>query len=401
MLDGAFHADVAGTARARDGASGRACWRSSAPSPRARAGLAMPARRRGQQARTRAASPRGALAAGPRRDRLAADARHRQPGLDRLVRLPRARARAHAARRDLAPRCGRRSTRSTSRSSATTCAVALATGPYSVYQDVKERCALFWGLLERTMLRDEGSSFLDAGGRSRWRTWCCGCCASASPRRDRRRGRHARPRGRGARTAAGRRRLPGLPRRGRGSRPTLQPRRALPALRARLSRHRSPPGSTRCGSARDAPTPAPRTSQPVLRLGRLIADLDFQRRRRLERRRSARCCAASRRSSRPIDTTSTSATSRLPRVAAVHSERPALRWRSPMHFAIRYLTRYHYDADVVDNLNALRVKPAAEQPPARATSSTCRLTPRCASTATSTTSAPRWSSSRSPARTGS
>jgi transglutaminase-like putative cysteine protease len=29
-----------------------------------------------------------------------------------------------------------------------------------------------------------------------------------------------------------------------------------------------------------------------------------------------------------------------------------------MNFAIRYLTQYRYDADVVDNLNALRVKPA-------------------------------------------
>jgi transglutaminase-like putative cysteine protease len=30
-----------------------------------------------------------------------------------------------------------------------------------------------------------------------------------------------------------------------------------------------------------------------------------------------------------------------------------------MNFAIRYLTRYDYDDDIVDNLNALRVKPAA------------------------------------------
>jgi len=30
-----------------------------------------------------------------------------------------------------------------------------------------------------------------------------------------------------------------------------------------------------------------------------------------------------------------------------------------MNFAIRYLTKYSYDADIVDNLNALRVKPAA------------------------------------------
>jgi uncharacterized alpha-E superfamily protein len=42
---------------------------------------------------------------------------------------------------------------------------ALVTGPYSVYQEVKERCALFWGLVERTMMRDEASSFLEAGGR--------------------------------------------------------------------------------------------------------------------------------------------------------------------------------------------------------------------------------------------
>ncbi len=32
---------------------------------------------------------------------------------------------------------------------------------------------------------------------------------------------------------------------------------------------------------------------------------------------------------------------------------------SDMNFAIRYLTKYSYDAEVVDNLNALRVKPAA------------------------------------------
>jgi transglutaminase-like putative cysteine protease len=29
-----------------------------------------------------------------------------------------------------------------------------------------------------------------------------------------------------------------------------------------------------------------------------------------------------------------------------------------MNFAIRYLTEYRYDAEVTDNLNALRVKPA-------------------------------------------
>jgi uncharacterized alpha-E superfamily protein len=42
---------------------------------------------------------------------------------------------------------------------------AVRTGPYSLYQEVKERCALFWGLVDRTMLRDEGRAFLEAGDR--------------------------------------------------------------------------------------------------------------------------------------------------------------------------------------------------------------------------------------------
>jgi uncharacterized alpha-E superfamily protein len=40
-----------------------------------------------------------------------------------------------------------------------------AGGFYSYCQDVKEHCALFWGLLDRTLLRDEGRAFLEAGGR--------------------------------------------------------------------------------------------------------------------------------------------------------------------------------------------------------------------------------------------
>jgi uncharacterized alpha-E superfamily protein len=39
------------------------------------------------------------------------------------------------------------------------------TGPYAFLQYVKERCALFWGLAERTMLEDEARAFLHAGGR--------------------------------------------------------------------------------------------------------------------------------------------------------------------------------------------------------------------------------------------
>ncbi len=43
--------------------------------------------------------------------------------------------------------------------------VRLRIAPYSVYREVRERCALFWGLTSRTMLRDEARAFLTAGGR--------------------------------------------------------------------------------------------------------------------------------------------------------------------------------------------------------------------------------------------
>ena len=42
---------------------------------------------------------------------------------------------------------------------------ALRTGPYSVYSYVKERAGLFWGVTDRTMLRDEAHAFLEAGAR--------------------------------------------------------------------------------------------------------------------------------------------------------------------------------------------------------------------------------------------
>lgn len=41
----------------------------------------------------------------------------------------------------------------------------LQTGPYSVYSYVKERAALFWGLAQATMQRDDAHAFLIAGGR--------------------------------------------------------------------------------------------------------------------------------------------------------------------------------------------------------------------------------------------
>lgn len=41
----------------------------------------------------------------------------------------------------------------------------LRRGPYSVCTHVKERSALFWGLVARTMQKDEARAFLEAGGR--------------------------------------------------------------------------------------------------------------------------------------------------------------------------------------------------------------------------------------------
>ena len=42
---------------------------------------------------------------------------------------------------------------------------AFRTGPYSVYAYIRERCGQFWGVTERTMLRDEAYAFLQAGAR--------------------------------------------------------------------------------------------------------------------------------------------------------------------------------------------------------------------------------------------
>jgi uncharacterized alpha-E superfamily protein len=44
-------------------------------------------------------------------------------------------------------------------------AASLRTEPYAIFQYVKERCALFWGLASRTMLKDDAQAFLQAGGR--------------------------------------------------------------------------------------------------------------------------------------------------------------------------------------------------------------------------------------------
>ncbi|MCL2419148.1 MAG: alpha-E domain-containing protein [Conexibacteraceae bacterium] len=170
---------------------------------------------------------------------------------------------------------------------------ALATGPYSVYQEVKERCALFWGLLEQTMLRDEARSFLEAGGRIEKADMMLRMLRVALP---------AGATGAGA-TGAGAVGAPGLD--GGGEALAAYEGEALALLHAvggfqAYRRHlRQAPSLERVGSfllyesqypgsvlasldelrvALETADPSPRSAQPVLRLGRLIADLELQQR---------------------------------------------------------------------------------------------------------------------------
>jgi uncharacterized alpha-E superfamily protein len=153
---------------------------------------------------------------------------------------------------------------------------ALVTGPYSVYQEVKERCALFWGLVARTMLRDEGRSFLSAGGRIEEADMVLRMLRVAVPADTAGTGANA---GHEAEAIALLQAVGGFQAYRRAVRysPTL-------GLVARfLLYDGSYPGSV--ASAINALCEAlatadaqPRSSPPVLRLGRLIADLELQRR---------------------------------------------------------------------------------------------------------------------------
>ncbi len=130
---------------------------------------------------------------------------------------------------------------------------ALQTGPYSFYQEVKENCGLFWGLFDRTMLRDEARAFLEAGARIEDADMVLRMLRVAIPIRSLQDDR-ARARDRGDRAAARRRRLSGLSPRG--------PRRPVGRCRSRASccstpptPARSPPRST--ASPRRSPRPTP------------------------------------------------------------------------------------------------------------------------------------------------
>jgi uncharacterized alpha-E superfamily protein len=155
---------------------------------------------------------------------------------------------------------------------------ALLTGPYSVYQEVKERCALFWGLVDRTMLRDEGRSFLEAGGLIEEADMVLRMLRVAVPPAPVGAEQEEEPAHDGEALAllqavggvqAYRRAIRYAPTLGRVARFLLY--------------DGSYPGSVASSvaalrTALETADAQPRTSPPVLRLGRLVADLELQRR---------------------------------------------------------------------------------------------------------------------------
>jgi uncharacterized alpha-E superfamily protein len=150
---------------------------------------------------------------------------------------------------------------------------ALLTGPYSVYQEVKERCALFWGLVERTMLRDEARSFLEAGGRIEEADMVLRMLRVATPVGEQDEDGHE------AEALALLQAVGGFQAYRRSVR-------EVPDL-ARVGRfmlyESAYPGSVASSlealrGALETADASPRSSPPVLRLGRLIADLELQRR---------------------------------------------------------------------------------------------------------------------------
>jgi len=149
---------------------------------------------------------------------------------------------------------------------------AMQTGPYSVYHEVKERCALFWGLVDRTMLRDDGRAFLEAGGRIEQADMVLRMLLVTVP------GESAAD-GHESEAIALLHSVGGAQayRRAVRDAPTV-----VPVVRFLLY-DSSYPGSVASSVAalRDALSAAdaqPRSSPPVLRLERLIAELELQRR---------------------------------------------------------------------------------------------------------------------------
>ena len=154
---------------------------------------------------------------------------------------------------------------------------ALRSGPYSLYAYVRERCALFWGVTDRTMLRDEARAFLEAGAAIEAGDMVLRMLRVALPTEDGSEPSEADPRD--GQAVALLQAMGGF----------QAFRRAIPAppkaslVGSFLLYERAYPDSVAhsVSALHDALTAADssyRSSAPVLRLSRLMADLDFRSR---------------------------------------------------------------------------------------------------------------------------
>jgi uncharacterized alpha-E superfamily protein len=149
-------------------------------------------------------------------------------------------------------------------------------GPYPLASYVKARAALFWGVAGRTMLRDEAHAFLEAGGRFESADMVLrmlrvalppaggGEVGERSPLRD-------------GQALALLQAVGGLQ---AYRRAVPEPPNALPVARFLLFTRAYPDSVAACvdavGRALEGADVAPRRSEPVLRLARVSADLEFR-----------------------------------------------------------------------------------------------------------------------------
>lgn len=150
---------------------------------------------------------------------------------------------------------------------------ALRTGPYSVYAFVKEHCGTFWGVTGRTMLRDEAHAFLVAGAAIEAADMVLRMLRVALPEDE-----EDTPRNDGQALAllqavggfqAYRRAVPAAPNAGPVARFLLYERAYPDSVAFSLQRLHE---ALRAADANY------RNSAPVLRLGRLAADMEFRSR---------------------------------------------------------------------------------------------------------------------------
>lgn len=145
-------------------------------------------------------------------------------------------------------------------------------GPYLASQYVKQRMALIWGIADRAMLRDEAKSFLDAGSFIEVADMMLRLLRIALPAEEQD------PRRDGNALAL----LQAVGGFHAYLRAVTAPPNAQPVARFLIFERAYPDSVAACvDSLHDAFAAAdasPRDSQPVLRVSRLAADLDFQRR---------------------------------------------------------------------------------------------------------------------------